>query len=73
MRMQINRNERGRYFPLDMSLTTLTAVVLVGSVVAVLHAIAIFAVIDALAVSAYELVRSASWGQKRDISRYCKW
>jgi len=60
MRMQVNHNERGRYFPSNMSLTTLTAVVLVGSIVAVLHAIAVFVVIDALAVSAYKLVRSAS-------------
>lgn len=37
--------------------TILTAIVLIGSVVAVLHAIAEFATVDALAVPALGLVR----------------
>lgn len=40
--------------------TLLTAVVLVGTVVAIRHAIAVVVPVDALSVSAYELRRQAS-------------
>lgn len=50
----------------------LTAVVFIGSVVAILHAIAVFVTVDALSVSAYELGRGTSCTQKEIVDYYTR-
>lgn len=68
MRMQITAMSVGDYLS-DVE-TILTAIVFIGSIVAVLHAIAVFIIVDTLPVSAYELVRRASCTQKEIIDYY---
>lgn len=60
----MNANE---YF--SNAATVLTALVLVGAVVAILHAIAVFALVDALSVPAQELRRQASCTKTRENCR----
>lgn len=62
-----NHDERERVH-FGIALRILTAVVFVGTVVTVQHAIAVFVAVDALSVSAYEFRRGASCAQKERVS-----
>lgn len=62
MRMQITVISAGDHLS-DVE-TILTAIVFIGSIVAILHAIAVSVTVDALPVSAYEFGRRTSCTQK---------
>lgn len=68
MRMQIIAMSAGDH--LSNVKTILTAVVFIGSIVAILHAIAVFVIVDALSVSAYELGRRTSCTKKENVDCY---
>lgn len=50
--------------------TILTAIVFIGSVVAILHAIAVFVTVDTLLVPAFELGRRTSCTEKEIVNYY---
>lgn len=68
MRMQITVMRVGDH--LSNVEAILTAIVFIGAIVTILYAIAIFVIVDALPVSAYELGRRTNCTEKKIVDYY---